>query len=115
MGGRAAVTPHLDALAARSLVLEQHHVQSTWCTPSRASLYTGRRYEQYTINPHDGNYRAYSNATTMGQFFLERGYMSAMFGKGQWGINLGSFQTDKDKLDLELCNDPRLDEKRVRH
>ena len=43
---RAIVTPQLDALARRGVVLAQYYTHST-CTPSRASLMTGR-YAQNT-------------------------------------------------------------------
>ena len=41
--GRAASTPHLDALARRSVRFERAHAQATTCNPSRNSLWTGRR------------------------------------------------------------------------
>ena len=40
-GNRAIVTPNLDRLAGQGLRLGSHYVQSS-CTPSRASLMTGR-------------------------------------------------------------------------
>ena len=43
---RAILTPQLDALARRGVVLAQYYTHST-CTPSRASLMTGR-YAQNT-------------------------------------------------------------------
>ena len=37
------VTPHVDALASESLLLEKNYVQQAVCSPTRTSLLTGRR------------------------------------------------------------------------
>ena len=42
-GDQVVKTPHMDALAMRSLVFERAHCQVAICSPSRASLLTGRR------------------------------------------------------------------------
>ena len=41
MGNDAVSTPHLDQLAARSLVFERGHVPAPLCRPSLASMVTG--------------------------------------------------------------------------
>ena len=49
-------TPHLDALARRSLLLTNAYVQFSLCGPSRTSFLTGRRPDTtkvgYMIKPH---------------------------------------------------------------
>ena len=47
----AMVTPHLDSLAARSLVLTNAFSQVSLCGPSRSSFMTGRRPD--TIRCYD--------------------------------------------------------------
>ncbi len=44
-GGGCAkmITPHIDALARESLLLEKNYVQQAVCSPTRTSLLTGRR------------------------------------------------------------------------
>ena len=52
------VTPHVDALASESLLLEKNYVQQAVCSPTRTSLLTGRRpdatqvWDLYTSAPH---------------------------------------------------------------
>ena len=41
-GGRAVPTPNFDALAARSLVFDNHYVGSLPCMPARRDMQTGR-------------------------------------------------------------------------
>jgi uncharacterized sulfatase len=41
-GGRNAVTPHIDRLAAQGLVFDKAYVTSAMCQPCRAELYTGQ-------------------------------------------------------------------------
>lgn len=42
-GDAAAITPHLDRLAARGLVFERAYCQQAVCNPSRSSFLTGLR------------------------------------------------------------------------
>ena len=42
-GEQYVKTPHMDALANRSLVFDRAYCQVAICSPSRASLLTGRR------------------------------------------------------------------------
>lgn len=42
-GGRNAVTPNLDRLAAQGLVFDKAYVTSAMCQPCRAELYTGQQ------------------------------------------------------------------------
>lgn len=41
-GARTVRTPHLDRLAARSVVFERHYTSCPLCVPARSSLLTGR-------------------------------------------------------------------------
>jgi arylsulfatase A-like enzyme len=57
MGHTEIKTPHLDKLAARSLVFERGYVASPLCRPSLASLLTGRFPHEHGVtgNDVDGN------------------------------------------------------------
>jgi len=78
-GHPVARTPHLDALAARSVRFRSAYCTNPVCTPSRASLLTGL----YTKH-----HKTWSNATpwpfenrTMAHYFRDAGYMTALVGK----------------------------------
>src|SRR5438067_3051829 len=48
-GGTRALTPFLDALAARATVFTHAYAQSSWTEPSMASLFTSRFESQHGI------------------------------------------------------------------
>lgn len=75
-------TPHLDALARRSLLLKRAYVQVALCSPSRTALLTGRRPDTshiYTIGPYFRN--TGGNFTTLPEYFKENGYLTIGMGK----------------------------------
>eukprot|EP00911_Craspedida_sp_UC1_P001908 UC1_evm1s1466 len=86
-------TPHLQALAARSLVMTQAFVQQALCGPSRASFMVGRRPDTLRTVTHKGhcaNSRGPScywrdvapgNYTSLPQYFRQHGYYTASYGK----------------------------------
>ena len=53
MGHPEIRTPHLDKLAARSLVFERGYVAAPLCRPSLASLITGRFIHQHGVAGND--------------------------------------------------------------
>ncbi|MEO1990722.1 MAG: sulfatase-like hydrolase/transferase, partial [Pirellulales bacterium] len=57
MGHSVIQTPHLDALADRSLVMDRGYVAAPLCRPSLASMLTGRYPFEHGItgNDVDGN------------------------------------------------------------
>lgn len=82
-GHKEMITPHIDALASRSLVFERAYCQVAVCSPSRASLLTGRRPDTnhvWLISAKE-YWRKFTNATTIPQYFKEQGYISAGMGK----------------------------------
>ena len=78
------VTPHLDSLAARSLVVTNAFSQVALCGPSRSSFLTGRRPD--TIRCYDNSHsktlrKRLPELVTMPQFFKENGYLALGAGK----------------------------------
>ncbi|KAK6172185.1 hypothetical protein SNE40_015903 [Patella caerulea] len=75
-------TPHLDALAGKSLLLKKAYVQQAYCSPSRTSLLTGRRPDTTHVYDLIHYFRqSGGNFTTIPQYFKERGYNSIGMGK----------------------------------
>ena len=76
-------SPNIDALASKSLQFERAYCQVAVCSPSRASLLTGRRPDTNHVwhIAADEYWRNYTNATTIPQYFKESGYISIGMGK----------------------------------
>lgn len=86
-------TPHLDRLAANSLRFTDFHSNGTVCSPTRASLMTGR-YPEHVGIPRvvvaDPNHAAHrlgipAREWTMAEAFRAAGYRTALFGKWHLG------------------------------
>lgn len=75
-------TPHLDALAQRSVRFTQAHVVMSLCSPSRAAILTGRYGSANGVTSLDGPLRA--GETTVAQHLRSAGYRTAHVGK--WHI-----------------------------
>ena len=81
------VTPNLDALASKSLVLTRAYSQIALCGPSRNSFLTGRRADTTRVYTNDHIFRELgpNNETspiiTIPQFFKENGYITLGAGK----------------------------------
>jgi len=75
-------SPNLDALAAKSLLLENAYDQQSLCGPSRTSTLTGRRIDTTRCTDMDMYWREVGgNFTTIPQFFKEHGYHTLGAGK----------------------------------
>ncbi|XP_053394531.1 iduronate 2-sulfatase-like [Mercenaria mercenaria] len=76
------ITSNLTALASKSLLLQRAYVQQAVCTPSRASLLTGRRPETTRVHKLETYFRDVGgNFTTIPQHFKQNGYTSVGIGK----------------------------------
>ena len=84
-------TPHIDRLMAAGLELNQHYVQPM-CTPTRASLLTGRypsRFGSHATVP--SNLPVIPDAhPTLPSILGANGYKSGLFGKWHLGATEGS-------------------------
>jgi len=72
-------TPHLDRIAARGLRMERHYCNQPLCTPSRASLITGRYPRSNRV--YDNGSCLPTGETTLPQVLGSHGYETRAFGK----------------------------------
>jgi arylsulfatase A len=75
-------TPHLDALAARGVRFTDFDVTAPACTPSRASLLTGREHARVLRR----NVGLEAGETTLAELLRGAGYRTGLFGKWHLGI-----------------------------
>ena len=80
-------TPHLDRLAQRGMRFTRFYAASAVCTPSRASLLTGRFPLRYDIRAHFADTGEYlpTEARTLPEMLGEAGYRVAHIGKWHLG------------------------------
>ena len=79
-------SPHIDSLASKSILFKRAYCQVAVCSPSRASLLTGRRPDTNHVwkIATDEYWRTVpdsTNATSIPQYFKENGYISIGMGK----------------------------------
>ena len=81
-GDTHAKTPHIDALAARSLRLDRAYCNQAVCAPSRNALMTGLRPQTLGIYDLPTNFRtSRPDAVTVAQYFQQHGYRTEAMGK----------------------------------
>jgi arylsulfatase A-like enzyme len=89
-GGKDILTPNIDRLAHGGTILESHYVQPV-CSPTRASLMTGRYVSHtgvYTIVKPHATWGLPLNERTLADALRHAGYETAVTGK--W--HLGEFE-----------------------
>jgi arylsulfatase/arylsulfatase A len=88
-------TPNLDRLAGESIELTQFYV-SPVCTPTRASLMTGRyNYRTGAIDTYLGRATMAAEETTLAELLSMAGYRTGIFGKWHLGDNYPSRAIDQ--------------------
>ena len=108
-GFRGVRTPNLDRMAAEGVVFENCYVNNPICTPSRASLFTGKHL------PGHGVHRLYDILPDTEVLFSHRlreaGYRTALFGK----LHVSAFRHEIDHRHpndgfevFESCHEPSL-------
>lgn len=81
-------TPNLDAMAKNGIVFEKFHAAAPVCSPTRASVLTGRHPFRANV-PNHGHYMR-PNEVTIAETLKSADYVTAQFGK--WHI--GSVQAE---------------------
>ena len=80
-------TPHLDALASRSIRFDDYHA-SPYCIPTRAALLTGRYADRTGIhNVLEPHWFVRTGEAMLSSMFRDAGYATGMFGKWHLGDN----------------------------
>lgn len=86
-GNRWLKTPHLDQFAKQSVELTNFHV-SPVCSPTRASLMTGRyNYRTGVVDTFLGRSLMFADETTLAEMLAGAGYATGIFGKWHLGDN----------------------------
>jgi arylsulfatase A-like enzyme len=94
-GNSILKTPHLDRLAGQSVELTAFYV-SPVCSPTRASLLTGRyNYRTGAIDTFLGRSTMVAEETTLAEMFAAAGYRTGIFGKWHLGDNYPSRPIDQ--------------------
>jgi arylsulfatase A-like enzyme len=84
MGSQAISTPHLDRLAAQSLVFTEAYSGCTVCAPSRSVLMTGKHMGRTSVRLNTGGAPLLDEDVTMAEVLKRAGYRTGGFGK--WGL-----------------------------
>ncbi len=81
-GSKRIKTPNIDKLAAEGVLFDRAYCQFPVCGQSRASVMTGLRPNTTGFLGKNDNLRKLQpNVVTLGQFFMNQGYVSARVGK----------------------------------
>ena len=79
----ALKTPHLDAMAANGLRFDRFYAGGPVCSPTRATVLTGRTHDRTGVFDH--GYALRQQEKTLGQAMKNAGYATGHFGK--WHLN----------------------------
>lgn len=102
--GGSNPTPNLDALAAGGMRLERFYAAAPVCTPTRASIMTGRYPLRFDIRRHftDGPEFLPADTVTLPELLKDAGYATVHAGK--W--HLGGLHVDEDGERVESAPGP---------
>jgi len=93
-GAGDARTPHLDALAASGVRLTSFYANAPMCSPTRASLLTGRYPHRcgvpHVVSSAPGVVGLRAGEVTLAELLRDAGYRTALAGKWHLGSHAGS-------------------------
>lgn len=100
MGNREVRTPHLDGLAARGTVCENHFTSFPKCVPARCSMQTGRYTHTDGLRTVMAENHLPEGTPTLAGFLREQGYETAVFGlnhvwENEWFYGTGDQKNQK--------------------
>lgn len=94
-GNEELKTPNLDKLAGRGIILDRFYSASAVCSPTRASVITGRNPLRMNIpDANSGHMR--TEEITLAELLKEQGYTTGHFGKWHLGT-LTKLQQDANR------------------
>jgi arylsulfatase/arylsulfatase A len=94
-GNPVLETPHIDALARGGATMKNFYV-SPVCSPTRASLMTGRyNYRTRVVDTFKGRSMMDPDETTIAEVLRSAGYATGIFGKWHLGDNYPMRATDQ--------------------
>ena len=85
-GANYVKTPHIDALASRSMTFQRAYTAVSVCAPARTAIMVGRRPDttkSWMISGHEYciGETVVPNATSLPQYFNDSGYITIGMGK----------------------------------
>ena len=91
-GNAVVQTPHLDQLASSGIVFNRFYSASAVCSPTRASVLTGRNPVRVGVpTANQGHLR--EEEITLAELVQEAGYATGHFGNGTWVLLLQVCET----------------------
>jgi len=107
-------TPNMDAMAKNSVVFDRFYAAAPVCSPTRASVMTGR-HPMRTNVPNHGHYMR-PHEITIAEALKKAGYVTGHFGKWHIGSVQQNSPTSPGKVGFDECltglnffdNDPYL-------
>ncbi len=84
-GNAILQTPNLDALATKGVIFDRFYSASAVCSPTRASVITGRNSNRMGI-PDANSGHMKTQEITIAELVKEKGYKTGHFGKWHLGI-----------------------------
>ncbi|TAJ21305.1 MAG: hypothetical protein EPO68_04930 [Planctomycetota bacterium] len=100
----ASPSPHLDALAARGVKLEDALSASSWTLPSHISLFTGQGLRAHAVEMD--HLRMCASSPVLAELLAAQGYRTAGFASGPYLDPLWGFARGFDRY--EICYGPAL-------
>ena len=96
-GNEKIRTPNIDAIAHEGYVLQNFYLSSFACSPSRASILTGRYLHNHNVSTN--NIQLDKRIPTLGTILSDNGYATGYFGKAHLSGSMYVGRSDGDGID----------------